>query len=95
MIEDKTMGKYFTDKQKVVAVRQRLAQWQDYYEKNAHSTPNPAYNVTDKVADAIYQARQPAMSNSLPDPKLNLNVADEVILMACERVENGEKYVFF
>lgn len=95
MIEGKTLDEYFGEQQKVVAVRRRLEEWRDYHENNSHSTPATACGVTDKVADAIYQARKPALSNTLPDPKLNLNVSDKVILMACEKAEKGEKYFFF
>jgi hypothetical protein len=79
----------------VGSVRSRLEEWRDYFENRSNFTPGAPYSVADEVADAIYQARKPIRSSTLPDPTLNLNVPDSAIQDALRKARAGEKYIFF
>jgi len=83
-----------TPEDQVEAVRGRLQEWRDYHEGRSNSHPGTAYFASDKVADAIYQARKPTLSINTPDPKLDLRVSDEAVQVALGKASAGEKYIF-
>ncbi|MEK6982769.1 MAG: hypothetical protein AABX38_07580 [Candidatus Micrarchaeota archaeon] len=75
----------------VEAVRSRLSAWQAYHDHQSCYMPSSPHTEADEVADAIYRARKPILSNRLPDPELNLRVSDQTIESLLARAIRGER----